>query len=167
MIEAEKPITTYRTEIRAGLIGLAVPVMVVGGWALLAPRSWYDDFPISSAHWISSLGAYQEHLVRDFGSLYLALGLLLLFAAVVLDRLLVQAVLAVSLVFQVPHLIFHATNTEPFSTANNAVNLAALAAGLVLTVMVLGMVSKSTEKPAARTRPEPQTTEGGVTYGTR
>ena len=116
MIEAGKPITTYRTEIRAGLVSLAVPVIVIGGWALIAPRSWYDNFPIDSADWISSLGAYQEHLVRDFGSLYLALGLLLVFAGVVLDRLLVQAVLGASLVFQVPHLIFHAANTEPFSS---------------------------------------------------
>jgi hypothetical protein len=157
------PVTRYRREVRAGLIGLAVPVIVVGGWALLAPRSWYDDFPIGSAHWISALGPYQEHLVRDFGSLYLALGLLLAFCAVVLDRLLIQAVLGVSLVFQVPHLIFHVSNTAPFSTASNVVNLAALAAGIVLTVMLLGMVSRAAVEP----RPEPQTIEGGVGYGTR
>src|SRR5690242_357812 len=111
------PLQQYRTEVRAGLIALAVPVIVVGGWALLAPHSFYSDFPVHSAHWISGLGPYQEHLVRDFGSLYLALGLLFVFAAVVLDRLLVGAVLAASLVFQVPHIIFHALNTSPFSTA--------------------------------------------------
>jgi hypothetical protein len=157
------PVTQYRTEIRAGLIGLAVPVIVTGGWALLAPRSWYNDFPVGSGHWISGLGPYQEHLVRDFGSLYLALGLLLVFAAVVLDRMLVRAVLAASLVFQVPHFIFHAANTEPFSTANNAVNLVLLAAGLLLTVMLLRMVSRA----STATRREAQTIEGGVTYGTR
>jgi hypothetical protein len=101
--------------------------------------------------------------VRDFGSLYLALGLLLVFAAVVLDRLLVTAVLGASLVFQVPHFIFHATNTEPFSTGSNVVNLAALAGGLVLTVMLLGMVSRA----SARTEPASATIEGGVGYGTR
>ena len=157
------PLVRYRTEIRAGLISLAVPVIVVGGWALIAPHSFYDDFPINSAHWISGLGPYQEHLVRDFGSLYLALGLLLVLGAVVLDRLLVGAVLAVSLVFQVPHFIFHATNTEPFSTANNVVNLVTLGAGVVLTVMLLGMVSRASAQP----RPEPQPTEGGITYDTR
>jgi hypothetical protein len=163
MIEAGKPITTYRKEIRAGLVSLAAPVIVIGGWALLAPRSWYDNFPIDTANWISSLGAYQEHLVRDFGSLYLALGLLLLFAAVVLDRLLVQAVLGVSLVFQVPHLIFHAANTEPFSAANNAVNLVLLAIGMLVTVVLLGMSMREGPRTAA----EPQTIEEGVGYGTR
>jgi hypothetical protein len=167
MNEVGNPIRTHRREIRAGLIGLAVPVLVVGGWALLAPRSWYDDFPVGSAHWISALGAYQEHLVRDFGSLYLALGLLLAFAAVVLDRLLVQGLLAASLVFQVPHLIFHAANTGPFSTANNVVNLALLGGGLVLTVMLLGMTSRSAEKQAVGNPPERSKIEGGIGYGAR
>lgn len=156
------PVTRYRKEVRAGLLGLALPVVVIGGWALIAPRNWYRDFPVSSAHWISGLGAYQEHLVRDFGSLYLALGLLLVLAAVALDRLLVRAVLGASLVFQVPHFIFHAANTGPFSTANNIVNLTLLGAGLVLTVMLLGMVSRE-PAPAGESAP----VEGGVSYGTR
>jgi hypothetical protein len=160
---AGNPITSYRSEIRAGLMGLAAPVLLVGGWALLAPHNWYENFPIHSAHWISGLGAYQEHLVRDFGSLYAALGLLLLFAAVVLDRLLVRAVLGASLVFQVPHFIFHATNTEPFSTGGNIVNLGLLAAGLVLTGTLLWMVSGA----RTRTVPETATVEGGIGYGTR
>jgi hypothetical protein len=162
MLEAGKPIRTYRTEIRAGLIGLAVPVVVIGGWALFAPHNWYDEFPVSTGHWISALGAYDEHLVRDFGSLYLALGSLLVFAAVVLDRLLVRAVLGASLLFQVPHFIFHAANTEPFSAGNNAVNLVLLASGLVLTALLLAMSSRVPTETA-----EPMTTEGGVTYGTR
>jgi hypothetical protein len=163
MNEAGNPITSYRTEIRAGLIGLAVPALVVGGWALVAPHNWYDNFPVRSAHWISGLGAYQEHLVRDFGSLYLALGLLLGYAALVLDRVLVRAVLGASLVFQVPHFIFHAANTDPFSTANNVVNLGLLAAGLVLTVMLLAMVSR----PRPETARERTELEGGIGYGTR
>jgi hypothetical protein len=163
MKEVGNPITSYRMEIRAGLIGLAVPVLIVGAWALFAPHNWYDEFPVGTGHWISSLGAYDEHLTRDFGSLYLALGLLLVFAAIALDRLLVQAVLIASLVFQVPHFIFHAANTEPFSTINNVVNLGLLAAGLVLTVMMLGALARS--RPAVAG--ERTTIEGGVGYGAR
>jgi ABC-type sulfate transport system permease component len=80
---------------------------------------------------------------------------------VALDRLLVRAVLAASLVFQVPHFIFHAANTEPFSAANNIVNLGLLAAGLALTVALL-IVSSPTRVRTA----EPTTTEGGIRYGT-
>jgi hypothetical protein len=163
MIEAGNPITTNRREIRAGLLSLAVPVLVVGGWALIAPHNWYDNFPVHSAHWISGLGAYQEHLVRDFGSLYLALGLLMAFAGIVLDRLLVQAVLVGSLVFQVPHFVFHAANTGPFSTASNAVNLVLLALGLVVTGTVLWMSTR----PAPGAAKEPRPIEGGIGYGTR
>jgi hypothetical protein len=164
--ETGNPITERRTEIRAGLLGLAVPVLIVGGWALIAPHNWYENFPVGTGHWISGLGPYQEHLVRDFGSLYLALGLLFVFAAVALDRLLVQAILGASLVFQVPHFIFHAANTGPFSTANNVVNLVLLAAGLALTAMLLGMIARS---PASRTGTahEPTKIEGGIGYGTR
>jgi hypothetical protein len=157
----------YRSEVRAGLVGLAVPVLIVGGWALIAPHNWYDNFPVGTGHWISGLGPYQEHLVRDFGSLYLALGLLLVFAAIVLDRLLVGAVLAASLVFQVPHFIFHAANTEPFSTGNNVVNLGLLAVGLLLTLLLLWMVSRERERARAEVAPEPTKIEGGIGYGTR
>jgi hypothetical protein len=163
MIEAGNPITANRTEIRAGALSLAVPFVAVGGWALIAPHNWYENFPVHSAHWIAALGAYQEHLVRDFGSVYLALGLLMGFAGLVLDRLLVQSVLGASLVFQVPHFIFHAANTEPFSTASNAVNLALLGLGIVVTVVVLGMSTRQAPQPAR----EPNAIEGGVGYGTR
>ena len=47
--------------------GLAVgdPALVVGVWALVLPRSFYDDFPAAGRHWVSALGPYNEHLVRD------------------------------------------------------------------------------------------------------
>jgi hypothetical protein len=163
MNETGNPITSYRTEIRAGLLGLAVPVLIIGGWALLAPHNWYSEFPVGSGRWISALGAYDEHLVRDFGSLYLALGSLLVFAAIALDSLLVKAVLWASLVFQVPHFIFHAANTEPFSTGSNIVNLVLLGFALVLTAMLLDLVSRR----QAAAAPESTPIEGDVTYGTR
>ena len=162
-MQTGNPITAFRREIRAGLIGLAVPVLIVGGWALLAPHNWYGEFPVGSGRWISSLGPYDEHLVLDFGSLYLALGLLLAFAGFTLDRLLVQAVLWASLVFQVPHFIFHAANTEQLSAASNIVNLALLGVGLVLTAMLLGLVSRK----QSATVSESGAIEGGIGYGTR
>src|SRR4051812_35135964 len=125
-------VTRHRREIQAGLLVLAAPMVLVAAWALVAPHGWFDTFPGGGRHWVSALGPYDEHLVRDFGSTYLALGLLLVFAAFRLDRLLVQAALGASLVFQVPHFIFHLSNTGPLSTGDNVVNLLALAFGLVL-----------------------------------
>jgi hypothetical protein len=164
MTDAGNPITTHRTEIRFGLLALAAPVVIIGLWALVAPHDWYREFPVGTGRWISSLGPYDEHLVRDFGSLYLALGALLAFAAVVLDRILVLAVLCASLVFQVPHLVFHAANTEPFSTVNNVVNLGVLVGGLLLTLFLLSTTSRDHLEAAAS--PHATTTEGGIGNGT-
>src|SRR3990170_7280069 len=93
--------------LRAGLLVLAVGSGVVGLWALAAPRSFYDDFPGGGRHWVSALPEYNEHLVRDVGGLNLAVAALLLVAAVVLERRLVQVALVAPLLYAVPHLIFH------------------------------------------------------------
>ena len=77
---------------------LAATPLVVGVWALLLPRSFYDDFPSEGRDWVSALGPYDEHLVRDVGALNLALCALLVFAAVVLEKRLVQAALVAWLV---------------------------------------------------------------------
>ncbi len=163
MNEAQRSIAGHRNGIRAGLLALGVPIVLVGGWALLAPHGWYDTFPGGGRHWISALGPYDEHLVRDFGATYLGLGLLLAVAAYLLDRLVVQVALGTSLVFQVPHFIFHLSETGPFSTGDNVVNLVLLAFGLALTLILLAV----TRQPRSGTAHEPQPIEGGITHGTR
>ena len=45
----------------------------VGLQALFTPRSFYDDFPLGRG-WVAMDGPYNQHLVRDVGSLNLALG---------------------------------------------------------------------------------------------
>jgi hypothetical protein len=74
------------TWLRAGLLLLASAPLVVGMWALLVPHSFYDDFPLPGRDWVSTLGPYNEHLVRDVGALNLALGVLLASAAILLER---------------------------------------------------------------------------------
>ena len=58
---------------RITLAVLAVQGLVLGCWAAFAPRSLYDDFPGFGHHWVVVDGPYNEHLVRDVGSLFLAL----------------------------------------------------------------------------------------------
>jgi hypothetical protein len=111
----------------------------VGGWALSAPRSFYDDFPAAGRDWVSALGPYNEHLVRDVGAANLALGVLLVFAAVLLERRLVQAALVAWLVYAGPHFVFHLTELESFSLGDKLGNAGALglAALLPLALLVL------------------------------
>jgi hypothetical protein len=81
----------HRSLLRIGLSLLAATALGGGFWALILPRSFYEDFPLPGRDWVSTLGPYNEHLARDHGALNLALGVLLVFAAVMLERRLVQA----------------------------------------------------------------------------
>jgi hypothetical protein len=160
----EGRIDRYREFTRGTLIALAAPVTLVGGWALVAPHGWYTDFPLSGRHWVSALGPYDEHLVRDFGSVYLGLGLLLFAAAIFLSRQLVLAATGVMLVFSVPHFIFHMTKLDELPTGDNVVNMVSLGLGLVASFVLFVFALRPDAGAAARPAP---TIEGGVEYGTR
>ena len=61
----------------------------VGFQALFTPRSFYDDFPIGRG-WVAMDGPYNQHLVRDVGSLNLALVVLVFAALIVSTRALAR-----------------------------------------------------------------------------
>ncbi len=65
---------------RTSLLFLAAVGLVVGIWASIFPRGFYAAFPGLGRVWISPTGPYNEHLLRDFGALNCALGLLALLA---------------------------------------------------------------------------------------
>ena len=121
---------------RAGLAILSFVPAWIGIWATVAPRSFYDHFPGWSS-WVSPLGPYDEHLVRDIGAFQLGLLVVGLFALVTLERRVVQAALVASLVAGLPHLIFHLTETGPLSTADNVLSIAGLAAPVVIPLLLL------------------------------
>lgn len=162
-------IETHTGPLRAGLIALGAPFAAIGAWALLGPRSWYENFPGGGQHWVSALPPYNEHLVRDFGGLYLGLGFLLVFAAILLGRQLVVAALATLLIFSVPHFIFHLTKLEALSTGDNIANMSTLALSVALPVTMLAYVLRSPSRSTrlATARAHDSTIEGGMTYGTR
>ncbi len=55
------------------LLAIAIAMLPVGLQAAFAPKSFYNDFPLGRG-WIAlEGGAYNEHLVRDVGVLFLAL----------------------------------------------------------------------------------------------
>jgi len=120
---------------RAGLVGLGTLQAVNGLYALIAPRSFYDDYPFGRG-WVAALPQYSEHLVRDVGGLFLATAVVLLAAAVYLERRLVAVALIAFLAFSLPHSTFHAFNLGPYSTAD----LLANAIGLGATVGIPGLL---------------------------
>jgi hypothetical protein len=121
-------------------LALGIPQAAVGAWALFAPHGFYADFPLSSRHWISSLGPYNEHLVTDVGAGLLALAALVLLAAVSLERSVVLVALVAWLVFAVPHLVFHVAHTDGLGTGDNVANLVSLGATVLVPLVLLALL---------------------------
>ena len=132
-----------RQWLRAGLVVLAATSVLVGLWALLAPQSFYDDFPGGGRAWVSAQPPYNEHLVRDVGALNLALAVLLGWAAVTLERRVVQVALIAALVYAVPHFTFHVAHLEHLSTGDNVAQTAALALGVLLPLALLVVAGRA------------------------
>jgi hypothetical protein len=146
MTVSRDTIIRYRKEFRAGLLALGVPIALLAAWALIAPHGWFDNFPGGGRHWVAALGPYNEHLARDFGSVYLGLGLLLVYAGLTLDRLLVQAALVMLLIFSVPHFAYHLTQLDKLPTGDNVANMLTLSATVVLPIVLLALSTRSRQQ---------------------
>jgi hypothetical protein len=128
-----------RRLLRAGFALLAITPAWIGIWGTAAPHSFYRGFPGAGHHWVSALGPYSEHLVRDYTSANLGFLALLVFAAIVLERRLVQGALIAYVVAGVPHLVYHLTTTKHFSTSDNLGSLGGLALIVVLPLAMLSV----------------------------
>ena len=142
-----------RKQLRVGLALLAITPAFVGIWALFAPRGFYDGFPGAGREWVSPLGPYDEHLVRDVGALYVGTLVLTVLACVWLERRLVQATLVAYVVAALPHTIYHATALEGFSTGDAVAEMTGLALGVVLPVALLFLTFQRRPATAAQGQP--------------
>ncbi len=131
--------------LRFGLLLLAAVPLSVGFWAFLAPYHFYDIFPLPGRHWISILGPYNEHLVRDYGANNLGFGILLAATAISLERHLAQVALMSWLAFAVPHFIFHLTQTHHFQLFDNLTQLGSLGFVVLLPSVLLFFVATHKE----------------------
>ncbi len=118
------------TVVRAVLGVLGGIQLIDGLYALFAPRSFFDDFPLGRG-WVEALPAFNEHLVRDVGSLFLATAVVLFAAAWFLERRLTLIALVAFLTFSIPHFVYHSFNLGPYSTGDAIGNFV----GLLLTVV--------------------------------
>ena len=148
--------------LRGGLLLVAATTLGAGLWALPFPRSFYDDFPFPGWDWISTLGPYNEHLVRDYGAMNLALGVLLVSAASSPERRLSQVALLTYLAFAIPHFVFHAAQTQHFSLFHNALQLGSLGFLVLLPVSLLVLTTLSVAHIRVRTADRPEH-KGGTT----
>jgi hypothetical protein len=123
--------------VRAALALLVAQGLVVGSWAAISPRSFYDDFPGGGRAWVAADGPYNEHLVRDFGDLNLALAAVALVALVTMGRALVLAAGLGWIVYQAPHLVYHLRHLDVYDTTDQALNVISLVLALALPLAVV------------------------------
>jgi hypothetical protein len=116
---------------------LAVSAAVVGTWAAAFPESFYADFPSPGRNWVSTLGPYNEHLIRDVGGLYLAM---LVLSVWTWRRPTVAALRMTGgawLIFNAQHLLWHALHLQAFSTFDKIGNMVALGGVFLLSILLL------------------------------
>lgn len=124
--------TRPRRLLRAGLGLVAAAQAEVGVWGLASPRGFFTDFPGAGRHWVSAIGPYNEHLIRDYAASELGLALLVAAMAIWFERRLVLAGGAAFLLATVPHFIYHLTTTGSYSTPDNLASLGSFVLEIVL-----------------------------------
>src|SRR2546422_601206 len=134
------------TTTRVLLVIVAAGNGVVGLWASLAPHSFYDDFPGGGRHWVAVDGPFNEHLVRDVGSLNLALTAVAIAALVRPTRYLVQVLSGAVLVYSVPHFLYHAFHLDLFDAGDKVALTMSLGITVVAPIALLLLSSRVTDE---------------------
>ena len=140
--------------IRGGLALLGLIGLQIGVWASLAPRSFYDDFPGGGRTWVAADGPYNEHLVRDFGALNLALTAVVIVALLTGARIAILCAALAWFVYSVPHLVYHARHLHVYETSDKILNLVGLGGAVVVSGAILLMAGRgqpTDDRPPGRT----------------
>src|SRR3954451_13467917 len=138
MLEATRGAAmTYRRWMRIALGYLALISLEIGLWAQFAPRSFFDHYPGLGRAWVGIDGPYNEHLVRDVGGLNLALAAVLIVASVTLSQLTIIAASLASLVYGVPHLVYHIAHADLLDGGDVVVSLGGLALFAVIPIALI------------------------------
>lgn len=144
--------------VRGGIWLLTAVELAVGLLATLAPRTFYDDVP-----WVSLSPPFAEHLMRDYGAMNLALGLVSAVAALTMDRRMVRTAFAAYLLFAVPHLLFHITHLDHHTTTSAITETTALTIAALLPLALLALTWRPSPAAASRKAPEPIASKRGAT----
>jgi hypothetical protein len=133
---------------RVLLVALAVPNLIAGLWAVIAPEDWYDNFPGWSPALVAAHPPYNEHLATDAGAGLLAAGLLAGVAAIWFRREVIVVAMIGYLGFSVPHAVFHLAHpSDALSSGEDAMNSAVVVAAVIGAAAVLLMAIR--QRPAA------------------
>jgi hypothetical protein len=143
--------------VRLGLVALvAVPQLLIGLWAMLAPAQWFDSFPGLGPALIAGEPPFNRHLVVDVGAGFFAVGIGVLLAAHWGTPKVVQLSLAVFVASTAPHVTYHVANPAPgLSSAADIANVAVLASGLGWAALLWwGSTRAPDQAPTTAERPD-------------
>jgi nucleoside-diphosphate-sugar epimerase len=115
---------------------LAASGLALGVYAEFFPRGFYDDFPFNRM-WVMADGPYNEHLIRDFGAMNLALAAVTLAALSYGSRAAARAAVIGWLVFSIPHAVYHFRHLSHYETADKIGNVGSLTFAVLLAVAAL------------------------------
>jgi hypothetical protein len=121
------PVNPYRY----GLLAIAFFQLGVTAHALLAPKSFYEDFPLGRG-WVEEYPPYNEHLIYDYGAFTLGALLALVIAGIWLDRRVVQLAIISWLAGGTIHFVYHAVTIDRVGTGDAIANMVALLLYIVL-----------------------------------
>jgi hypothetical protein len=85
------------------------------------------------------LPPYNEHLLRDFGAASLAIAVVLIGAAIFLERRLLQVALVAYVAGTLPHFGYHLTTTEAYDTVDNVLSLGSFVLTILLALSLLAV----------------------------
>lgn len=128
---------TVSSLIANATMAIGAVTLLLGAWAFFFPAGFFEDFPVSGADWVSTLGEYNEHLMRDFGSAEMGLGLAVMIVGVRRSREGIIAVLASFVLFGVLHLGYHMGTFGLFDIFSAVSQATALAAFVVIPLVLL------------------------------
>ncbi|MDQ1382007.1 MAG: hypothetical protein QOJ71_2726, partial [Actinomycetota bacterium] len=116
---------------------LAASAFALGVQAEFFPRYFYTDFPFGRG-WVAMDGRYNEHLIRDFGALNLALFVLTV-GAIFAGTRAISRIAGVSwIVYSVPHLVYHLRHlTMTMPGADKVGMIVSLSLPIVVAIVVL------------------------------
>jgi hypothetical protein len=133
----------------AGMWFLTLVELAVGLVATLAPHAFYDYVP-----WVDLAPPFAEHLMRDYGAMNLALGLVTAVSAITMNRVMVRTSLAAYLLFAVPHLLFHVTHHDHYTASQAVGETTALTIAVLIPLALLMFTWRSRDTElVATTRP--------------
>lgn len=136
-----------RTITRVLLVLFGLIEVPIGLWPLITPTGFYQDFLGVRTGWVSMDGPFNEHLLRDFGGLNLALAATLIGAAVIGTTAVARLAAIAALLFGVPHFVYHLGHVSHFETIDQVLIIGLTGLSALVPLVLLAIPGRRVSTP--------------------